>query len=142
MLTQISVFLENRSGQLVGITEMLTKNNINIRAINIAETNDYGILRLVVDDSEKAYTVLENNGFIVKKAEIVAAAVPDRVGGLNRLLTAIAGHNIDIDYMYSIFGKSDGLAYMIFKVTDPKAFTAIIEKEGFSIAERSALGIN
>lgn len=142
MLTQISVFLENRSGQLVGITEMLTKSNINIRAINIAETNDYGILRLVVDDSEKAYSVLEDNGFIVKKADIVAAAVPDRVGGLNRLLTAISGHGIDIDYMYSIFGKSDGLAYMIFKVSDPKALTAVLEKEGFSIAERSALGIN
>ena len=141
MLTQISVFLENRSGQLVGITEILTENGVNIRAINIAETSDYGILRLVVDNSEKAYSVLTARGFIVKAADIVAAAVPDCVGGLNRLLIAISGNGIDIDYMYSIFGKTDGLAYMIVKVSDPAALTALLEKEGFKIAEKSALGI-
>ncbi|MBR3145606.1 MAG: ACT domain-containing protein [Clostridia bacterium] len=142
MLKQLSVFLENRSGQLVQITEILTKSGVNIRAINIAETNDYGVLRLVVDDSEKALSVLKDEGFIVKTANIVAAAVPDSVGGLNKLLLSISKHDIDIDYMYSIFGKSDGLAYMIFKVKNPDQLINVLQKDGYSIAGPDALGIN
>ena len=141
MLTQISIFLENRSGQLVQITEILSQNNVNIRAINIAETSDYGILRLVADDSEKAYSALIENGFVATRAEIVAAAVPDSVGGLNRLLVAIAEENIDIDYMYSIFGKSDGMAYMIFKVADPAALTKTLLDKGFTVDDGKAIGI-
>ncbi len=142
MLKQLSVFLENRSGQLVQITEILTKSGVNIRAINIAETNDYGVLRLVVDDSEKALSVLKDEGFIVKTANIVAAAVPDSVGGLNKLLLSISKHDIDIDYMYSIFGKSDGLAYMIFKVKNPDQLINVLQKDGYNIAGPEALGIN
>ena len=142
MLKQLSVFLENRSGQLVQITEILTKSGVNIRAINIAETNDYGVLRLVVDNSEKALSVLKDEGFIVKTANIVAAAVPDSVGGLNKLLLSISKHDIDIDYMYSIFGKSDGLAYMIFKVKNPDQLINVLQKDGYNIAGPEALGIN
>lgn len=139
MLTQISVFLENRSGQLVQITDILAKNNVNIRAINIAETSDYGVLRMVVDNPEKTAEVLKGEGFIVKAADVVAAAVPDCVGGLNKLLMAIADRNIDIEYMYSIFGKSDGLAYMIFKVADPTSFRRILKEEGFVIKDDESL---
>ncbi|MBR0466566.1 MAG: ACT domain-containing protein [Clostridia bacterium] len=142
MLKQLSVFLENRSGQLVQITEILTKSSVNIRAINIAETNDYGVLRLVVDDNEKALSVLKDEGFIVKTANIVAAAVPDSVGGLNKLLLSISKHDIDIDYMYSIFGKSDGLAYMIFKVKNPDQLINVLQEDGYNIAGPDALGIN
>lgn len=142
MLKQLSVFLENRSGQLVQITEILTKSGVNIRAINIAETNDYGVLRLVVNDSEKALSVLKDEGFIVKTANIVAAAVPDSVGGLNKLLLSISKHDIDIDYMYSIFGKSDGLAYMIFKVKNPDQLINVLQKDGYDLAGPDALGIN
>lgn len=142
MLKQLSVFLENRSGQLVQITEILTKSSVNIRAINIAETNDYGVLRPVVDDNEKALSVLKDEGFIVKTANIVAAAVPDSVGGLNKLLLSISKHDIDIDYMYSIFGKSDGLAYMIFKVKNPDQLINVLQEDGYNIAGPDALGIN
>lgn len=140
MLKQISVFLENRSGQLASITDILSSNGINIRAINIAETSDYGVLRFVSDNSEKSIEVLKENGFVATKADVVAVAVPDRAGGLNELLKTVK--EIQIEYMYSIFGKTDGLAYMIFKVEDPQALTSAFERAGLITADGSALGIN
>lgn len=142
MLTQISVFLENRSGQLLQITDILSKNNINIRAINIAETSDYGVLRFVSDNSAASIEALKQEGFVATTAKVVAVAVPDRSGGLNELLETIKEKEIDINYMYSIFGKTDGLAYMIFKVEDPDALTKAFEDAGFTTADGKALGIN
>lgn len=142
MLTQISVFLENRSGQLAQITQILSENGINIRAINIAETSDYGVLRFVSDNSAKSIEVLNENGFIATTAKVVAIAVPDRAGGLNELLEAIKESDTDINYMYSIFGKTDGLAYMIFKVEKPELLEEIFSSAGFTAADGKALGIN
>lgn len=141
MLNQISVFLENRAGQLLKVTNILSENNINIRAVNIAETSDYGILRLVCEQSEKALSIIKQSGFTATMAKVVAAAVPDRAGGLNELLNVIANEDIDIEYMYSIFGKKAGLAYMIFKVEQPEILWEVLEKNGFDVADGSSLSI-
>ena len=142
MLNQISVFLENRSGQLAQITDILSENGIDIRAINIAEVSDYGVLRFVSDNSAKSLEVLKENGFVVTSAKVVAVAVPDKTGGLNELLKTVKDKNIDINYMYSIFGKTDGLAYMIFKVENPEELVAAFGECGLTIADGKALGIN
>lgn len=142
MITQISVFLENRSGQLAQITEILSENGINIRAINIAETSDYGVLRFVSDNSAKSLEILNQNGFVATSAKVVAVAVPDRSGGLNELLNTVKDKSVDINYMYSIFGKTDGLAYMIFKVDNPEMLTDAFESAGFGTADGKSLGIN
>ena len=140
-ITQISIFLENRAGQLSEITKILSENNIDLKALNIAETADYGILRIISDDSDKAAKLLRDNGFIVTETPVAAAAVPNKAGGLNELLNIISKEEIDIEYMYSVFGQKDGLAYMIFKVKDVDAFTSVLKKYFVTVADKSDLGI-
>ncbi len=140
-ITQISVFLENRAGQLSEITKILSDNNIDLKALNIAETADYGILRLISDDSDEAAKLLRNNGFIVTETPVVAAAVPNKAGGLNELLNIISNEDIDIEYMYSVFGQKDGLAYMIFKVKDTDSFTSVLKRYFVVVATGDDLGI-
>lgn len=140
-ITQISIFLENRAGQLSEITKILSENSIDLKALNIAETADYGILRIISDDSDKAAKLLRDNGFIVTETPVAAAAVPNKAGGLNELLNIISKEEIDIEYMYSVFGQKDGLAYMIFKVKDVDAFTSVLKKYFVTVADKSDLGI-
>ncbi|MDD6703377.1 MAG: amino acid-binding protein [Clostridiaceae bacterium] len=140
-ITQISIFLENRAGQLSEITKILSENSIDLKALNIAETADYGILRIISDDSDKAAKLLRDNGFIVTETPVAAAAVPNKAGGLNELLNIISKEEIDIEYMYSVFGQKDGLAYMIFKVKDVEAFISVLEKYFITVADNSDLGI-
>ena len=140
-ITQISIFLENRAGQLSEITKILSENSIDLKALNIAETADYGILSIISDDSDKAAKLLRDNGFIVTETPVAAAAVPNKAGGLNDLLNIISKEEIDIEYMYSVFGQKDGLAYMIFKVKDVEAFISVLEKYFITVADNSDLGI-
>ena len=140
-ITQISIFLENRAGQLSEITKILSENSIDLKALNIAETADYGILRIISDDSDKAAKLLRDNGFIVTETPVAAAAVPNKAGGLNDLLNIISKEEIDIEYMYSVFGQKDGLAYMIFKVKDVEAFISVLEKYFITVADNSDLEI-
>ena len=140
-ITQISIFLENRAGQLSEITKILSDNSIDLKALNIAETADYGILRIISDDSDKAAKLLRDNGFIVTETPVAAAAVPNKAGGLNDLLNIISKEEIDIEYMYSVFGQKDGLAYMIFKVKDVEAFVSVLKKYFVTVADNSDLGI-
>ena len=140
-ITQISIFLENRAGQLSEITKILSDNSIDLKALNIAETADYGILRIISDDSDKAAKLLRDNGFIVTETPVAAAAVPNKAGGLNELLNIISKEEVDIEYMYSVFGQKDGLAYMIFKVKDVEAFVSVLKKYFVTVADNSDLGI-
>lgn len=138
---QISVFLENRAGQLAEITGILSENHIDLRAINIAETADYGVLRLIADDSRKASSVLLEHGFILSMTPVTAIAVPDEPGGLNRLLQVLSERNVDIEYMYSVFGRANGHAYMIFRVSDPATLAAVAETAGLHPADGAELGV-
>jgi len=127
-IQQLSVFLENRPGQLCEVTELLAQNDVDMQALNIAETTDYGVLRLIVDAPRKAEAILREHGFLVRETPVVQAPVPDRPGGLNTVLRAIADAEIDIEYMYSVLGRKDGLAYMVFRVDDMEKLDAILEK--------------
>ncbi len=132
---QISVFLENRAGQLAEITALLFQNNIDLRAINIAETSDYGVLRLIADDEEKACRVLNENGFICSVSEVFVIGVPDRPGELSVILGYLAEAQIDIAYMYSVFGQQNGVAYMIFRVEDGEKFKAAMAAHHIALAD-------
>ena len=138
IIQQISVFLENRAGQLLDVTTALAENQIDMQAINIAETADYGIARLIVDNPRKAAEALSERGyvlratpekgFILRLTPVVQAAVPDRPGGLNELLAAVAEAGIDIEYMYSAFhGQKNGLAYMVFRVEDTQRLDKVLQ---------------
>ena len=125
-IQQLSVFLENRAGQLSEVTELLAQYHIDMQALNIAETADYGVLRLIVDTPQRAAALLKEHGFIVRETPVVQAPVPDKPGGLNAVLRAIAAADIDIEYMYSVLGQRNGLAYMVFRVADPEKLDGVL----------------
>ncbi len=129
IIQQISVFLENRAGQLLEVTGILAEQHIDMHAINIAETADYGIARLIVDSPKRAAAALSERGYVLRVTPVVQAPVPDRPGGLSELLSAVAAADIDIEYMYSAFaGQKNGLAYMIFRVEDIDKLNAALDK--------------
>ncbi len=120
-IKQVSVFLENKPGQLAAMTGLLAAHNIDIRALSLAETQDFGIARMLVDDIYEAANVLRNGDFIANFSHVLAFAVPDEPGGLNKLLGAFNEAGVNVEYMYAFLGSSDtSHAYMIFRVTDTK----------------------
>ena len=140
-VTQISVFLENRPGQLAEITGVLFREGVNLRALNIAETADYGVLRLIADNSELACRVLAESGFIYSVGKVAAVTVPDEPGGLFRILNLLAEAGVDVEYMYSIFGGRDGKAYMVMKMDEEKA-RAVLKASGFPPANAEDIGLH
>lgn len=141
-IPQISVFLENKAGQLADITGILSQNQVNMRAINIAETTDYGVLRLIVDDAAKASSILLEQGFILTMTPVVGVAVPDAPGGLSKVLGVISSAEIDVEYMYSVFGQKDGQACMIFRVADSDGLTMVLEENGIDTMAGEDLGLH
>ena len=139
-IQQLSVFLENRAGQLSAVTELLAQNHVDMQALNIAETADYGVLRLIVDMPQRAARLLRENGFIVRETPVVQAPVSDKPGGLNAVLSSIAAADIDIEYMYSGMSQKNGLAYMIFRVGDPERFNAVLASSGLAAVPGDELG--
>ena len=138
---QISIFLENRAGQLAQVTRVLADNNIDMRAISIAETTDYGVLRLIVNDAELATGILLDHGFVLSMTPVNVVAVPDQAGGLAPVLEAIAEGELDIEYMYSLFTHKEGKAYMVFRVSDVEKFAELLAARGISLAEKEELGL-
>ena len=140
-IQQISVFLENRAGQLAEITAILAEHGIDLRAIHIAETSDYGVLRLITSSPQEAANILLGSGCVLSMTPVMAAAVPDKPGGLAKLLAVVAQAGIDIEYMYSMFGNGNGMAYMIFRVADVDRLDAVLRANGIIPAAAGDLGI-
>ena len=138
---QISVFLENQTGKLYELTDILSRNGIDLRAINIAETSDYGILRVITKETQKAIDVLADHGFIATKTPVIAVGVTDEPGGLTSLLHIFSKENFDVEYMYSIFGQPNGMAYMILRVEDVAAVREMLKKHNVHVADGADLGI-
>ena len=138
---QISIFLENRAGQLAQVTRVLADNAIDMRAISIAETTDYGVLRLIVDDAEKATSVLLANGYVLSMTPVHVVAVPDQPGGLVPVLEALAEGDLDIEYMYSLFTHMEGKAYMVFRNSNEEKFISLLAAHGVKLATKEELGL-
>lgn len=136
---QISVFLENRTGQLAEVTKLLSDNHINLRAISIAESADYGILRIIVDDTQKASAVLLEAGNLIKMNPVVVVAVPDQPAGLSQVLSLLSEGKIDIEYMYALFTHQEGKAYMVFRTEDEDAFIRLLDSHGLSVVTPAEL---
>ncbi|MDO5329793.1 MAG: hypothetical protein Q4E88_06875 [Coriobacteriia bacterium] len=120
-IDQISVFLENREGQLSGLLGLLADNNIDIYALNIPETEDYGVLKIIVKDIERTFNILKKENYVVVKTPIFLVGVPNKMGGLKGLVDAISEAGINIEYMYSMIDSNDGNAYMAIAVDDNDA---------------------
>jgi len=130
---QISIFLENRAGRLAEVTKALASANINIRALSLADTSDFGILRLIVDDTEKAFKVLRENGFTVGKTEVIAVEVPDRPGGLAAIMDILAKENINVEYMYAFVQQSGEGAVILFRINELDRAIDILTKNGVTV---------
>ena len=118
---QISVFLENSTGTLAELTQLLGEKGIDLIALSIADTEHYGILRAIVSDTDKAVSELKNAGYTVKLTDVLAVSVPDKPGGLSVVLEALAEENIGVNYVYSFVRSSGSHALVIFRVTDLEA---------------------
>ena len=139
LVEQIAVFLENKSGRLAEITAVLADNNINIRALSVADTADFGILRLIVDKVEKAKEVLKENGFTVGKTDVIAVEVDDKTGGLARVLQSIKDASINVEYMYAFVNKTGENAVLIFRFEKMEEAIETLRKDGFTILSREQI---
>ncbi len=130
---QIAVFIENKSGRLAEISSILAENSINIRALSMADTADFGILRLIVDDVDKAKVVLKEKGFTVGKTNVLAVEIPDTTGGLATVLKAFERADLNIEYMYAFVNKSGENAVLIFRFEDMDKAIESLQADGFTI---------
>jgi hypothetical protein len=139
MAKQISVFLENKSGRLAHVTKVLGDAAINIRALSIADTSDFGILRLIVNDPVKAHKILKEAGFTVSETEVIAVRMPDAPGGLAAVLDQMSDENLNIEYLYAFLGMSGNEALVIFKVEDIKKAKIAFKNKGIKFVEEQEL---
>jgi hypothetical protein len=127
---QISIFLENKFGRLAQVTRTLGENGINIRALSIADTNDFGILRLIVNEPEKAYAVLKESGFTVSTTDVIAAEVADTPGGLASALEVLEKAGINIEYLYAFVQKASSAALVVIRVEQVGEAEKVLQQNG------------
>jgi hypothetical protein len=132
---QISVFLENKSGRLATVTRILGENGINIRALSLADTTDFGILRLIVDNPDQAWQVLKANDFTVSGTEVIAVQMSDRPGGLARVLQTLEDIRINIEYMYAFVGRSGEDAVVVFRVEAIDRAIELLQQAGINLLQ-------
>ena len=133
LVKQISIFLENKSGRLAEVTSVLGENGIDISALSIADTTDFGILRLIVNKPEKAEEILKENGFTVSRTNVIAIAVIDEPGGLAAALKALDREQIGIEYMYAFVGKTSKEALVILRVENPEKAIGALTKNNIKV---------
>ena len=126
---QLSVFVENRPGRLSAVTEALAAAGINIRAVSIADTKDFGIMRIIVNDTDKAVAALKENGFIASAANVIAVIADDKPGSMASIMKILYNDNISVEYMYAaLLNREKGMACLILRVdSNDRAVTALIE---------------
>jgi hypothetical protein len=134
---QISVFLENKAGRLAEVTGILSEANVNIRALALADTSDFGVLRLIVDNNAKAVEALKNRGFTVGRTDVLAVEVEDRPGGLHRLLDMLHKAEINVEYMYAFVQHSGENAVMIFRIDNINEAIRVLEEHNVKVINGS-----
>ena len=132
-IKQLTVFVENKQGTMVSITEILSKNNINIRALSIAETQDFGILRLIVNDEEAAKTILADAGYLIKITNVVGVKIGDAPGKLCEALKVLDDSNINLEYLYAFMARTEKQAYVVLRVEDNDAAENVLVNAGFHL---------
>ena len=136
-LKQISVFLENKPGTLHTMTTALAQNGVDMRALSLAETKDFGIVRLIVDDVYAATTVLKDAGFIHSLTPVLGVMIPDEPGGLDKVLRVLADAQVNVEYMYAFLGgKNANHAYMIFRVQNQAAAVSALSAQGIHLVDQ------
>lgn len=138
-IRQLSVFLENKKGTLHEITDVLSKADIDLRSMCIADTSDYGIVRIIADNPNKAKQVLESAGHVSNIREVTAFAVPDCPGGLAKVLSILEQNNVDIEYMYALVTRIAGKAYAVMRTNDDKKTEKILADNSIELLDESLI---
>ena len=132
-LKQLTIFVENRQGTVVTVTDTLASNDINIRALSIAETEGFGILRLIVDDEKKAEKVLAESGYLIKITDVVGVKIGDTPGKLSSALRVLNESGINMEYLYAFMARTERHAYVVLRVADNAKAEAALENAGFHL---------
>lgn len=132
-IKQLTVFVENRQGALVSITDTLAAHNVNIRALSIAETEDFGILRLIVNDEEKAKKILTDAGYLIKVTDVIGVKIGDAPGKLSAALGVLDKASINMEYLYAFMSRTEKHAYVVLRVEDNASAEAALEGAGFHL---------
>ena len=132
-IQQLSIFLQNRVGNLSKPLELLSQNNVNIRALCMADTSEFGILRLVVDNPQKGKEILEENNFLVKITDIIGVEMTDTPGGLTSVLKVIRENDVDLEYLYAFMARTEKHAYVVLRVEDNVLAEKALTNAGFKL---------
>lgn len=132
-IKQLTVFVENKQGSIVSVTETLSNNNINLRALSVAETQEFGILRLIVDDEKAAEKILTDEGYLIKITEVVGVKIGDEPGKLTSALKILDEKEINMEYLYAFMSRTEKHAYVVIRVADNDAAEAALKDAGFKI---------
>ena len=139
-INQISVFLENKPGALYGMTGVLAQHGVDMRAFSLAESSDFGIARIIVDNVYAAANVLKEAGYVYSLTPVLGVAIPDTPGGLNKVLQVLTNAKVNVEYMYAFLGGKDTEhAYMIFRVADNAAAAAALAERGIRLVEQEEM---
>ena len=136
-IKQLTVFVQNEKGSVVSVTEILSKNNVNLRALSIAETEDFGILRLIVNDEKTAEKVLKENGYIIKVIDVVGVKISDEPGKLSEALGILDAKNINVEYLYAFMARTEKHAYVVVRVEDNAVAEDALQAAGFKMIAES-----
>ena len=132
-IKQLTVFIQNKKGTVVSVTDILSKNGINLRALSIAETQDFGILRLIVNDEKAAEKVLEENGYLIKVIDVVGVKIGDEPGKLTAALDVLDKSNINVEYLYAFMARTEKHAYVVLRVEDNAVAEKALTDAGFKM---------
>ena len=130
-LKQLTIFVENKKGSLVDITKTLADNNVNMRALSIADTQDFGILRLIVDKNDVATSALQDAGYLIKMTDVVGVKIGDEPGKLSKALEVLDEADINMEYLYAFMARTEKHAYVVLRVADNDAAEKALEAAGF-----------
>ena len=132
-IKQLTVFIQNKKGTVVSVTDVLSKNNINLRALSIAETQDFGILRMIVNDEKAAENVLADNGYLIKVIDVVGVKISDEPGKLTEALDVLDKANINVEYLYAFMARTEKHAYVVLRVEDNAVAEKALTDAGFKM---------
>ena len=132
-IKQLTIFVENKQGALVAITDTLANHNVNIRALSIADTEDFGILRLIVNDNDTARKILSDEGYLIKTTDVVGVKIGDAPGKLSKALEVLNKAQINMEYLYAFMARTEKHAYVVLRVADNAAAEKVLESSGFHI---------
>ena len=133
-IRQLSVFVENQKGALAGVLHTISSAGIELRALSIADTSDFGILRVITSDNTRAALALSESGAVCSVTDVVAASADDKPGGLAALLTILSEAGIDVEYVYAFVSRTSGSAYVVIRVADNDATVEILKNNGITVA--------